>query len=92
MISLNNIDLAAIRADAEQNAVGAGVGDTLRLMAECERLRGELEAIKPDAERYQWLRDHYHGFEHYRTMKHRPNALRDEIDAARAKLYAKPTA
>lgn len=58
------------------------------IVALCEILPKELLALLSeraellrDAERYRWLRDHFHGFSHYRAMKHRPNALRDEIDA-----------
>lgn len=51
-----------------------------------DELEAEIARLKPDAERLYWLRDHYHGFAHYRAMKHRPNALILEIDAERARV------
>lgn len=40
-----------------------------------------VRGISADASRYHWLRDEYHGFDHYRTMKHcQPDGLSRDID------------
>ena len=44
MIKLTDTERAAILADARDNAEGAGVGDTLRLLADYDALERELDA------------------------------------------------
>lgn len=46
------------------------------------KLEAEAQALRADAERYRWLRDKCHLFEHYRAMKWRPDAFEAEIDNA----------
>lgn len=43
--------------------------------------RDKCEKLEQDAARYRWLRDHYHGFEHYRA-KWMDGVFEREIDAA----------
>lgn len=45
----------------------------------------ELEALSRDAQRYRWLRDECHLFEHYRKAKGHVAKFDDEIDAAMIK-------
>ncbi|MVW75349.1 hypothetical protein [Pseudomonas xionganensis] len=47
-------------------------------LAECERLRDH-------AAMFVWIRDKCHLFDHYRSMKHRPNAFEQEVRDAMAK-------
>ena len=39
--------------------------DHVKVEKERDQLQTEVEALRKDANRYRWLRDHYHGFEHY---------------------------
>lgn len=82
MIKLTEEQRAAIKAAAEQNAVGAGVGDTLRLLAdyaaleaECERLRSELKGEYEQAKGREQ--------DYYRLQAER-DALRTQLEAIRA--------
>lgn len=50
--------------------------------AEIARLQKELEEARKDAERYQWLRENYHGFEMFRKSTIPHVTLDREIDSA----------
>lgn len=72
------------REDAAYIAV-ANPQAILGLIAEVERIKAENEALRKDAERYRWMRDKCHLFDHYRSMTHVPNAFERSVDAAMKK-------
>lgn len=45
MSPLNSVQRAAIKADAELNAVGAGVGDTLRMLSDYDASEARLHEV-----------------------------------------------
>lgn len=56
-------------------------GKTLEDFGITPKMVGEaIDAVLLEAQRYAWLRDSYHGFEHYRADKTRPGAFEREID------------
>ncbi|MEE4461055.1 hypothetical protein V2S84_02710 [Azotobacter chroococcum] len=60
-LRLSNCARADIRRDAERNAEGATVGDTLRLLDDCEALIAENERLRDDVKDHADARAHYCG-------------------------------
>ena len=61
--------------------IRAAAGDPDGRLMQTE-LVAHIEALQVDAGRYRWLRDKCHLFDHYRAMKHGPDAFELEIDTA----------
>ncbi|MGQ7814629.1 hypothetical protein ACUTAH_02950 [Metapseudomonas furukawaii] len=59
--------------------------DHIKVEKERDQFKNELEALRKDAERYRWLRDECHLFEHYRKATGHVAKFDDEIDAAKSK-------
>jgi len=70
LVSGNQVIATLAGPDPEENAA---------LIASAIAGASELQR---DAERFRWLRDQCHLFEHYRSMKWRPDAFEQEIDSA----------
>lgn len=80
-------ELEQCRADANDVwGLAQGRADAI------DQLRAELEQYRKDAERYRWLKEQWHGFQHYRDSTGTVANVDREIDEAIAVCNWKPMA